>query len=197
MLGCKMKEMGAYVSWSQLVAASGLVAVTYSNSEPTDVHAVLQYVRQNAASLGIDENRIGVWGFSGSGPTALSVLMDGAQDHLKCAVLCYPYTLDLDGSTAVAGAARQFGFVNACAGKSVADLPRELPLFVARAGQDQMPGLNDALDRFLAKALASNLPLTFVNHAAAPHAFDLFHDSEATREVIKQMLEFARFNLLT
>lgn len=197
MLGCRMKEMGAYISWGHLVAASGLVAVTYSNREPADVHAVLQYVRQNAASLGIDENRIGVWAFSGSGPTALSVLMQGAQGYLKCAVLCYAYTLDLDGSTGVADGANKWGFANACAGKSVADLPRELPLFVARAGQDQMPGLNDALDRFLAKALTSNLPLTFVNHAVAPHAFDLFLDSETSREIIRQMLAFVRFNLLT
>ncbi len=196
MLGCKMKEMGAYISWGHLMAASGLVAVTYSNSEPADVHAVLEYVRQNAASLGLDENRIGVCAFSGSGPTGLSVLMQGAQGSLKCALLCYPYTLDLDGFTSVADAAKQFGFANACAGKSVADLPREIPLFVARAGRDQMPGLNDALDRFLAQTLTCNLPVTVVNYAAAPHGFDLFLDSETTREVVRQMLGFVRFNLL-
>ena len=34
MLGCKLKEMGSYISWAQLVAASGMVAVTYSATEP-------------------------------------------------------------------------------------------------------------------------------------------------------------------
>jgi hypothetical protein len=66
--------------------------------------------------------------------------MEDRRDHLKCAVFCYGYMLDFNGSTGVADAAKQFGFVNACAGRSVADLPHDLPLFIARAGQDRMPG---------------------------------------------------------
>jgi hypothetical protein len=197
MLGCRLKDMGSYISWGQLAAASGLVAITYTNQEPAaDVHAVLQHVRQNAASLNIDANRIGVWAGSGNVPTALSVLMQDARDYLKCAVLCYGYMLDLDVSTGVADAARQWGFANPCAGKSVDDLPREVPLFIVRAGQDQMPGLNETLDRFLAKAVTRNLPITFVNHPEAPHAFDLFDDSETSREIIRRMLAFFQFHLL-
>jgi hypothetical protein len=63
-------------------------------------------------------------------------------------VLCYAETLDLDGSTAVAEAAKKWGFVNPCAGKSVDDLPPDLPLFVARAGKDQFPEINPAMDLF-------------------------------------------------
>jgi hypothetical protein len=197
MLECRLKEMGSYISWAQLAAASGLVAITYTNREPaTDVHAVLQHVRQNAASLDIDGNRIGVWAGSGNVPTALSVLMQDAQDYLRCAVLCYGYMLDLDGSTAVAEAARQWGFANPCAGKSVDDLPHHIALFIARAGQDKMPALNETLDRFLAGAVACNLPITFVNHPAAPHAFDLFDDSETSREIIRRILAFFQSHLL-
>jgi len=196
-LGRTFKEMGSYISWAELSAASGLVAITYTNSDPaTDVHAVLHYVREHAATLGIDEHRIGVWSSSGNAPNALSVLTDDAHAYLKCAVLCYALTLDLDGSTGVADAARQWGFVTPCAGRSVADLPRDIPLFIARAGHDQIPGLNVALDRFLAAALACNLPVTFVNHPEAPHAFDLFHDSETSREIIRRILGFLRFHLL-
>ena len=197
-LGCTLKEMASFVSWAELVAASGLVAVTYTNREPAgDVHLVVQHLRQNAARLNIDEKRIGIWACSGHAPTALSVLMQHRQDYLRCAVLCYPYMLDLDGSSSVADAAKQFRFVNPCSEKSVEDLSRHIPLFLARAGQDQMPGLNDALDRFVAKALMANLPVTFVNHALAPHAFDLFEDSAVSREVIRQVLAFLRFHLLT
>jgi hypothetical protein len=197
-IGCKQKEMGSYISWAQLVAASGMVGITYSNREPAaDVQAALQHVRQNAASLAIDQNRIGVWACSGSVPNALSVLMQDARDRVKCAVLCYAYTLDCDGSTSVADAARQWGFVTPCAGKSVDDLARDIPLFIARAGRDQMPGLNEALDRFLPGAVACNLPVTFVNLPLAPHAFDLFDDSETTRETVRRILEFLRCHLLT
>jgi hypothetical protein len=196
-VGCKFKEMGSSVSWGQLIAASGLGAITYTNREPAaDLHAMLQYVRQNSASLGIDENSIGVWASSGNVPLALSVLMHEAREYLKCAVLCYGYTLDLEGFTGVAETAKKWGFVNPCAGKSVDDLPKDIPLFIVRAGQDQLPYLNETLDRFLFKALTCNLPITFVNHAVAPHAFDLLHDSETSREIIRQILAFMRFHLL-
>ena len=51
------------------------------------------------------------------------------------------------------------------------------------------------MDRFLADALACNLPVTLVNHADAPHAFDLVHDSETSREIIMQILRFLQFHL--
>src|SRR5215210_3804418 len=54
-VGCEFKAMASSISWAQLLAASGLVAITYTNREPaTDIHALLQYVRQHAAALGID-----------------------------------------------------------------------------------------------------------------------------------------------
>jgi hypothetical protein len=197
-LGCKFKEMESFISWGQLAAASGLAAITYSTGkEPAaDIHALLQYVRQNAATLGVDENRIGLWACSGHVPNALSVLMQEPRDFLKCAVLCYGFMLDLDGTTFVVDAAKMIRFVNPCTGKSVKDLPQDLPLFIARAGQDEMPHLNETIDRFLTHALQCNLPVTFANHPAAPHAFDIIHDSDTTREIIRQILAFLRFHLL-
>jgi hypothetical protein len=198
MLGCTLKEMGSYISWGELVAASGLVGLTYTNREPaTDVQAILDYVRQHATSLNLDGNNIALWSCSGNVPAALSMLMQHARQSVKCAVLCYPYTLDLEGSTGVADAARQWGFANPSAGHSIDDLRHDIPMFIARAGQDQMAGLNEALDRFLAGTLACNMPVTFVNHSVAPHAFDLWHDSEMTRWCIKQILAFLRLYLLS
>jgi acetyl esterase/lipase len=186
--GCKFKDTELCISWGRLMAASGLIAITYTNREPAaDLQELLRHVRQNAASLGVDENRIGVWASSGNVPLALSVLMQDGRDFVTGAVLCYAFTLDLEGSTAVAEAAGTWKFVNPVAGKSVADLPDDLPLFVARAGQDEFPHLNETLDRFLAHALACNLPITFVNHPAAPHAFDLVDDTETSREIVRQI----------
>jgi len=34
-----------------------------------------------------------------------------------------------------------------------------------------------------------------VNHASAPHAFDLFQDTETSREIVRQILSFLRFHL--
>lgn len=196
-VGCKFKEMGSTTSWARLLAASGLAAINYTNREPAaDVHALLRYVRRNEGELGIDASRIGLWASSGNVPVALSVLMREGAGRPRCAALCYGYTLDAGGTDAVAGASVAWGFANPCAGKSVADLPQDVPLFVARAGRDEMPRLNETLDRFVSDALTHNLPLTLVNHPAGPHAFDLLDDSETTREIIGRILAFMRLHLL-
>lgn len=195
-VGCKFKDMGAYTSWGRLTAASGMAAITYTNREPApDIHAVLQYVRQNSANLGIDENQIGVWACSGNVPNALSVLMLEGNGYIRCAVLCYGYMLDIEESDIVAETARKFGFVNSCAEKSVDDLSQDVPLFIVRAGQDEMPRINETIDRFMVKALSANLPVTFVNHQTAPHAFDLFDSGETSREIIRRILAFMQFHL--
>ncbi len=195
-VGRRFKEMDSTASWARLMAASGLAAITYENRAPeADLRALLRHVRRNAAELEIDADKIGLWASSGNVPLALSALMREDSGPLRCAALCYGYMLDLCGSTAVADAAERFGFANPCAGNSVADLPEGSPLFVARAGRDETPRLNETIDRFVAEALAHNLPLTFVNHPDAPHAFDLFDDGEATREIVRQLLAFLRFQL--
>ena len=195
-LGCVQKDMGSYVSWAQLTASSGAAAVTYVNRDPgADARAVLAYVRDNAASLGVDGDRIGVWSCSGSGPNALSVLMDETPRALRCAVLAWAYTLDENGFKGVADAANQWGFVTPTTGKSVDDLPSGLPLLIVRAGQDACPQLNEALDRFVVRALARDLSLSVINVARAPHAFDLMQNDEASRQAVQQMLAFMQRHL--
>jgi hypothetical protein len=66
---------------------------------------------------------------------------------------------------------------------------------VVRAGRDQF-GVNTSLDSFIAGALQKDLPVRMINHAGAPHAFDLFEDSEATREIIREILRFMQFHLI-
>jgi len=191
MLGVKFKEMGMSISWGQLIAASGLVAIAYTNREPVeDLDALLRYVRDNTASLDINGDRIGVWGCSGNVPLALFALMTHGREFVTCGALLYGYMLDLDGATGVAEAAAAFRFTNPNAGKSLDDLREDLPLFVVRAGQEQFPHLNDSIDRFFAKALTLNRPITLVNHAEGPHSFDLLDDSEASRRIIRQVLDF-------
>ena len=196
MVGCKLKEMAGYISWGQLVATSGLVAVTYTNHDPiSDVSAVLDYLHQNAASLGIDEHRLGVWACSGNVPTALSLLMSQSSIRFKAAALCYGPMLDVAGSTCIANAAASLGFANPTAGKSIDDVTAELPLVIVRAGKETMPGLNESIDNFFAAATARNLPVTFVNHATGPHSFDLIDDTEVSREMVRRILSFLRFHL--
>ena len=67
-------------------------------------------------------------------------------------------------------------------------------LFV-RAGRDQFPGINEALDSVIAGMLTRNLPFTLINHATGAHGFDCDEDSDASRGIIRQVLAFLRFHL--
>ena len=73
--------------------------------------------------------------------------------------------------------------------------PDFVPLFVARAGRDAIPTLNERLDRFVAAALAANAPITLLNHPAGVHGFDVENDDERSREIIRAALEFMKMHL--
>jgi hypothetical protein len=190
-----IRMFGPITSWARLIAMSGMAAAIYGSSAPAeDVYTVLAHLRDNAASLGVDRHRIGVHSASANVAVALTLLM--RDTDFRCATFLCGYTFDVDGSTAFAEASRQYGFVNATAGRSIDELPSDVPLFVLRAGREQFPGINAALDQFAARALARNLPLTFVNHATGPHAADLDDDTDATRRIIRQVLDFLRLHLV-
>lgn len=156
-VGCTFMEMEWTISMAQLIAASGMRAVTHSNRDPLpDARALLRHLSR--------DGRVGVWSTSGHGPVAIAAATEAA-----CAVLMNP----------VVGEAQ----------------PPGVPMFIARAGRDETPGLNQALDAFVQKALADNRPITLVNHADAPHSFDLFLDGPETRRILQQGLDFLRAHL--
>ncbi len=188
--------MASYISWAELLAVSGMTAVTYATADPaSDAGAVLEFLHTHGEPLGIDTRRIAVWACSGNVPNALGLLMSGAPGHVRCAVFFYGYMLDMEGATAVASAAASFRFVNPCSGRGIEHLPDDVPVFVARAGADQMPGLNDSIDAFVMASRRHNRPLTLVNCAEAPHAFDILDDSDVSRAAIAQAVAFLRAHL--
>lgn len=161
------------------LAASGLRAIAYPNSDPLrDLHELLREVGECA-----------IWASSGNGPVALSAIMKDAPFRVRCAVLHYAYTFNAQD------AANQYGFVDGCAGASIDDLRTDVPLFVSRAGRDSFAGLNDALGHFVAGAIARNMPVTFVNHPSGAHAFDLVEKDAMGQDIIEQSIEFVRFHL--
>ena len=197
--GRPFRDTGAVTSWCRLLAASGLAAVAYENRQPQeDLHALLAFLQGEGgaralAASGVDGSRLGLWATSGNAPLALGVAIDLP---VSCLALAYPYTLDLEGTTTVADAARAWGFANGAAGRAAEDLPGEMPLLLVRAGRDQFAGLNDALDRLVLAGLRRNLPLTLLNLPEAPHAFDLEQDGEPARRTIRRILTFFRESLI-
>jgi hypothetical protein len=190
------KDIGWTISMCQLIGLSGMVAIAYTNREPVaDLQMLFEHVHQHASSLRIDTARLGVLAVSGNVPTALTTIMKEAKRAPACAVFGYGCLLDLDGATDVAEAARQFGFANPGTGRTCGDLRRDVPLLITRAGRDQFPAMNASIDRFIHRGLIENLPISFANHAEGPHAFDLFDDSRASRDILRQTLRFLRQHL--
>ena len=181
-LGCRFMEMDWSIWLAQLIGASGLAAVTYANREPVaDAQRLLEHLAASGPALGVDPSRLGLWATSGHGPLAVSLL-----NRVSCAVLSNAYTRDIAPATHVAEAAATFRFV----APPASELAVATPMFVIRSGKDEMPGLNESLDRFIAHAHALNTPVTVAHHPDAPHSFELFHDRDRTREILRDALAF-------
>jgi acetyl esterase/lipase len=98
----RVKDMGVFVSWGQLLAASGMAAVTFNHlhhgwhdlAESADhVAAVIAYLSAEADALGIDADRLCLWAFSGGGPQ-LAPALSVPDPRVRCLVGYYPL-LDL------------------------------------------------------------------------------------------------------
>ncbi|MDQ3805702.1 MAG: hypothetical protein M3416_17970 [Acidobacteriota bacterium] len=167
----KVKEWGQYTSWPRLVAASGMAAVTYeSRGQEADVDAddLLDYVRKNAAALKVDGNRVSIWACSANVRAGLSATMQPSRTYIRSAVFYY-------------------GFMGLPAVRP------DVPLFVARAGYDNLQ-LNNTLDAYVRRALEAEAQVTLVNYADGQHAFDVRDDTERSREIVRQTLDFIKFH---
>lgn len=190
LFGKPFREWASFVGWARMMAASGVAGITYENHEPKDGLALVRHLRANAASLGLDPTRIGLWAASGNAPTALAMI---ASERITCAALLYAMTLDYGGSTHVADAAAKFRF--AVSPVTFDDLPRDTPILVVRAGRDELPGLDASLVRFVTAARERGMAVTLVEHEEAPHAFDLGADTPRTHEVIDEVITFLATHL--
>jgi acetyl esterase/lipase len=158
-----------------------------------DVRNAIDYVRERAGSFNADPGRIALFAWSGGGPL-LSIPMQHETSFARCLVAFYAY-LDIQRSPIhieheTAESQRIFSPISYLNRNAPA-----LPLFVARAGQDDIPGMNDSIDRFVGEAVAVNAPLTYMNHPAGEHGFDNQNDDDRSREIIRAALDFLRSHL--
>lgn len=197
------KDWGIYQSWGRLAAASGLVGVTFTqrlgfpqtqiNEAAADVAAAIAYVRANAATFGIDPDRICLAAFSAGGPM-LSPHMAGAPDHVRCLVSVYTF-LDIRQTKEHQAAETPETRDAYSPILKLAAAGRKTPLLVIRAGNDTIPTLLDSIDRFAAEALKTDYPMTLLNVPAAPHGFDNKAFTPRGEEAILETLAFFKRHL--
>jgi acetyl esterase/lipase len=202
--GSPAKNMGVFKSWGRLVAASGLAGVAFTHrlgypkplleEAAADVASAIEYVRSKSDSLGIDCDRICLMAFSGGGPL-LSIAMRSKPAYVRCLAAFYAF-LDIQGSEMYAPyetpeTIERFSPISYLDD----DAERIAPMFIARAGLDEVPGINDSIDRFVREAISKNAAITFANHPNGIHGFDNQTDDERSREIIESAIAFMRFQL--
>jgi acetyl esterase/lipase len=204
----KPKDWGMFQSWGRLVAAAGMVAVIFTHrfSPPpqlllveaaSDLSAALQYIRSNAESFQADGDCVGVCAWSSGGELLTPLLIDRPV-FVRCLVAFYAL-LDVQ-QYAPPGDAAALRYLKAFS--AIASLPEDastlMPMLIVRAGRDEIPTLNDALDRFVARALAANAPITVTNYPEGGHGFDSFDnkgDEERSKQIVRSSIEFMRTHL--
>jgi acetyl esterase/lipase len=208
--GPRPTEWPTYRSWGRLVGAAGLVGVVFNHRLTTDenvsegaadVLAALSHVRSNAAAFGVDADRLCVAVFSAGGPLA-SVVMRERMRHVRCLVLFYPF-LDLEHmrSQSPFRPAHPAAHVDSLVPRySPAHLlgvvPDSLPpIFLAMAGQDQIPRLNESIERFMHAAVEHRVHIDFALHRHGVHGFDQRNPDARTAEILERVLSFVRRHL--
>jgi acetyl esterase/lipase len=198
------KDWGIYKGWGRLAGASGLVGVTFTHrlgypkpllaESGADVAAAIDYVRTNAAKLGADPDRICLAAYSAGGPL-LTIGLDEKRPYVRCLIAVYAF-LDVQQSSLhrdnePAERVRQYSMIEHLGDKRA----KEIPIFVARAGLDEIPTMNDSIDRFIARAIRENANVTVMNHPAGVHGFDNQNEDDRSREIMEFLLAFARRHL--
>ena len=197
------KDWGIYTSWGRLVAASGLVGVTFTyrleypnkslENAAQDVSAAIDYVRANAGKYNADKDRICLIAYSAGGPM-LSLAMHGDTPYVRCLVGFYAF-MDIQQSdyrkTETADTLKAFSPITYLQ-KDPSKIP---PMFIARAGRDEVPSMDDSIDRFVSEALTRNIAFNLANHSQGVHGFDNQNDDHRSREIIRSAIAFMQTQL--
>jgi acetyl esterase/lipase len=197
------KDWGVYTSWGRLIAASGFVGVTFTHrleypnesleKAAVDVLDAVKYVRANADKYHVDKDRVSLIAYSAAGPL-LTLAMRGDMPFVRCLVGFYAF-MDIQQSdyqkTEKPETVKSFSPITYLQ----TDANKIPPMFIARAGHDEVPTMLDSIDRFVAEALSQNIALTLVNHPQGVHGFDNQNDDERSREIIRTAIEFIRLHL--
>jgi acetyl esterase/lipase len=198
------KDWGIYKSWGRIAAASGFIGVAFTHrlgypkpfleESAQDVRDALDFVRANAARFQADTDRACLAAYSAGGPL-LAVGLEPERKNVRCLVAVYAF-LDIQQSSLhrehePAERVRAYSMIERLGDKRA----QEMPMFVARAGRDEIPTMNDSIDRFITRAIKENANVIVMNHPVGVHGFDNQNDDARSREIIEGLLTFLKTHL--
>jgi acetyl esterase/lipase len=203
-------DLGVYVSWAQLIAASGVIAVNFNHRSTerltrvreaaSDVAQLLGYVRYHADTLDIAGDNLCIWAFSAGTPVGMWAAMYDAPGYVRAIVAYYGVMNLYEVRDALAPEIpeqdiRDFSalhYLEQRKGKN----DKIAPMLLAKAEVDS-PHLNASIDHFATRAKALGAPVELLVHPHGRHGFDVLNDDLRSREIIKRTLDFVRYSLGT
>jgi acetyl esterase/lipase len=194
------KNSSQKVGWAQILAASGLAAVTFDHRSDQfmktpldpieDVGAALDYVHDRGLSIGIDPERLALLGFSlGTGPWHVAAAFTKTRPYVRALVLYYAL-LDFDDSEV----RPRLEDVDVASGRS--HLARSRGAFprtlLVKAGRERFAGINSSIDRFVATAREVGVQVELITHEDGEHGFDTRGEHPRTTEIVMRTIEMLR-----
>ncbi len=164
------------ISFGQLVAASGLIAVIPDISMGESFAESITYIMKNAREFSIDKRYIGIWGGGHPGAYAFNTALDKSfkyHKYIKCAVF--------------EAAVLQFYLSD----KEI--MSNDVPLLFITGSRDLMA--KPTHPAFLEVASELNIPLEYVVYDEAGHNWYKDNTDEA-RDFIEKEIDFFRSHLL-
>jgi hypothetical protein len=162
------------ISWAQAIAASGMIAVVYETGSRPDLNVgdLISHLSQNRQYLGVDVNNIGILAFSSDGVLAQDLVVNGKydfKDSIRCLVLYY-------------------------AGDSeMVPMPQKgFPILLVRPGKDYISGNQSDYAKFIVAANEAGIDFKLIDYAEGEHGFDRVNNTERSREIITETLEYLR-----
>src|SRR5438874_10011327 len=188
------KDGGLYRYWGTLLAPSSFATIIpnqrISLPDPRlplaeqDVTNALTFIRGHAAQLSADPSRICMVAFSAGGPLLAKFIRERPPD-VRCLAAMYAF-LDVRQSEPhrqhlSPAQLDQFSPLVQMERSG----PRMAPMFVARAGNDEIPTLRDALDQFVSSALVHDAPIRLVNVSGIEHGSRSMTIPECARRSVR------------
>jgi dienelactone hydrolase len=163
-----------------------------------DIEDAIAWLRARASELGLDDDRVAIWGFGSGVPLAFRAPLLGSPMYLR-ALVSYYGVLRIDAPAA----ALRVGGGRAAPSPLLDHSPVDLlgrglrvlpPILVVRPGRVP-PGVQAAADAFLAAAQTRKAVVTVLEHAAGREGFDFLDDDPRSREVLQATYEFLKTSL--
>ena len=169
-----------FVTWSQLIATSGLIAVMFKHRTDEgysklpeaahDVDDLITYIRSQSATLRIDQNALAIWTASSGSLSGPQTVLGNTPPYSCGIVTCYGIMSLLNRtyfnySEHEEPLLREF---SPAYHLSQQDPTKIAPLFVVKSGLDKA-FLNESIDEFVTIASQRNIPITFMNHPTGEH----------------------------